>query len=288
MARVGGNGKGAATLHVGIIGLGGGASDMIPALVQHPHMQLVAAADIDPGQLEKFQGEFDAETYQRAEDLCANPQVDVVYIATPNQYHTAHALLALEQGKHVLVEKPMTLTLEDADVMIAAAARQGVQLLVNVKHSFDPYIVKIREIVQSGELGRLRMLHYWYFSDWLYRPRTAEELNPSLGGGVTWRQGPHQFDIVRTIAGGVVRSVRAMTGMWDEHRPVVGCHAAYLEFEDGTAATAVYSGYDHFNSRELTFGVGTAQPAAPSRKRNPRLRLPRPWRSSSWRKADRS
>jgi phthalate 4,5-cis-dihydrodiol dehydrogenase len=158
----------------------------------------------------------------------------------------------------------MTLTLEDADVMIAAAARQGGQLLVNVKHSFDPYIVKIREIVQSGELGQLRMLHYWYFSDWLYRPRTAEELNPSLGGGVTWRQGPHQFDIVRTIAGGMVRSVRAMTGMWDEHRPVVGCHAAYLEFEDGTAATAVYSGYDHFNSRELTFGVGAAQPAAPS------------------------
>jgi phthalate 4,5-cis-dihydrodiol dehydrogenase len=262
VARVGGKGKGAVILHVGIIGLGGGASDMIPAFVQHPHMQLTAAADIDSGQLEKFHSEFHAETYQRAEDLCAHPQVDVVYIATPNQYHTAHALLALEQGKHVLVEKPMTLTLEDADVMIAAAARQGVQLLVNVKHSFDPYVVKIREIVQSGELGQLRMLHYWYFSDWLYRPRTAEELNPGLGGGVTWRQGPHQFDIVRTIAGGMVRSVRAMTGMWDERRPVVGCHAAYLEFEDGTVATAVYSGYDHFNSRALTFGVGEVRPAA--------------------------
>jgi phthalate 4,5-cis-dihydrodiol dehydrogenase len=55
-----------------------------------------------------------------------------------------------------------------------------------------------------------------------------------------------------------------MTGMWDESRPVVGCHAAYLEFEDGTAATAVYSGYDHFQSRELTFGVGEARQAAES------------------------
>src|SRR5438093_6161081 len=237
---------------------------MLPAFVQQADMQRTAAADIDPGQLEKFHSEFYAETYQRAEDLCAHPQVDVVYIATPNQSHTAHALLALEQGKHVLVEKPMTLTLEDADVMIAAAARHGVQLLVNVKHSFDPYIVKIREIVQRGELGQLRMLHYWYFSDWLYRPRTAEELNPSLGGGVTWRQGPHQFDIVRTIAGGMVRSVRALTGLWDPRRPVVGCHAAYLDFEDGTAATAIYSGYDHFHSRELTFGVGEARPAAES------------------------
>src|SRR5262245_66302184 len=55
-----------------------------------------------------------------------------------------------------------------------------------------------------------------------------------------------------------------MTGLWDANRPVVGCHAAYLDFEDGTAATAVYSGYDHFNSRALTFGVGEARPAARS------------------------
>jgi phthalate 4,5-cis-dihydrodiol dehydrogenase len=264
VASVGADDKGAATLHVGIIGLGGGASDMIPAFAQHPHIALTAAADIDTGQLEKFQGEFQGKAYLNAEELCESPHVDAVYIATPNQFHTAHALMALERGKHVLVEKPMTLTLEDADVMIAAAARHGVQLLVNVKHSFDPHIRKIGEIVHGGELGRLRMLHYWYFSDWLYRPRTAEELNPSLGGGVTWRQGPHQFDILRTIAGGLVRSVRAMTGVWDERRPVVGCHTAYLDFEDGVAATAVYSGYDHFNSRELTFGLSEARQAAES------------------------
>jgi phthalate 4,5-cis-dihydrodiol dehydrogenase len=264
VASVGGDGKGSATVNVGVVGLGGGASDMIPVFAQHPHITLTAAADIDQGQLEKFHREFQAETYLSAEALCENPYVDVVYIATPNQFHIEHALLALEKGKHVLVEKPMTLTLDDADVMIEAADRHGVQLMVNVKHSFDPHIRKIGEIVQSGELGRLRMLHYWYFSDWLYRPRTGEELNPSLGGGVTWRQGPHQFDILRTLAGGMVRSVRAMTGTWDASRPVVGCHAAYLEFEDGTAATAVYSGYDHFHSRELTFGVGEARPAVES------------------------
>ena len=94
MASVAGNGKGAATLRIGIVGLGGGASDMIPAFVQHPHITLSAAADIDPGQLEHFQGEFHGETYLNAEELCQSPQVDVVYIATPNQFHTAHALLA--------------------------------------------------------------------------------------------------------------------------------------------------------------------------------------------------
>jgi phthalate 4,5-cis-dihydrodiol dehydrogenase len=140
MASVGRNGKGEATLRIGIVGLGGGASDMIPAFIQHPHIELTAAADLDRGQLEKFRSEFHGETYLRAEELCENPHVDVVYIATPNQFHTEHALMALERGKHVLVEKPMTLTLDDADVMIQAAERHGMQLMVNVKHSFDPYI----------------------------------------------------------------------------------------------------------------------------------------------------
>ena len=157
------------------------------------------------------------------------------------------------------------LTLEEADVMLQAAERNGMQLAVNVKHSFEPRIRKIREMVVSEELGKLRMLNYWYFNDWLYSPRTAEELTPELGGGVPWRQGPHQFDILRTIAGGLVRTVRATTGVWDETRPVPGCYSSFLEFENGVVATAVYSGYDHFNSRELTYRVdeGDAWPDPP-------------------------
>jgi phthalate 4,5-cis-dihydrodiol dehydrogenase len=242
-------------MNIGIIGLGGGASQMIPAFVRHPHIRITAAADTDPAQLEQFRGAHPGETYTSAAALCRSSQVDAVYIATPNQFHTEHALLALEQGKHVLVEKPMTLTLEDADLMIEAAERHRVHLAVNVKHSFEPRVRKLREIVLRGDLGRLRMLNYWYFSDWLYNPRTAEELDPALGGGVPWRQGPHQLDIIRTLAGGLVRSVRAMTGVWDPSRPVAGSYSSFLEFEDGVVATVVYSGHDHFNSNTLTHAV---------------------------------
>ena len=244
-------------INLGIIGLGGGAGDMIPVFAQHPGIEIVAAADVDLGQLEKFRAEFQGETYRDAAELCANPRVDLVYIATPNQFHTEHVLAALDRGKHVLVEKPMTLTLEEAEILIHAADRNGVRLAVNVKHSFEPRIRRLRAMVESGELGRLLMLNYWQYSDWLYRSRTREELDPLLGGGVTWRQGPHQFDIIRTIAGGLVRSVRAMTGTWDVNRPVVSCHSAFLEFEDGVAATAVYNGFDHFHSQELTFGLAS-------------------------------
>ncbi len=242
-------------MNIGVIGLGGGASQMIPAFVRHPHLRITAVADTDQSQLDQFRRVYPGETYLSAAALCRSAEVDAVYIATPNQFHTEHALAALEQGKHVLVEKPMTLNLEDADRMIEAAERHRVQLAVNVKHSFEPRIRKLREIVLQGELGRLRMLNYWYFSDWLYNPRTAEELNPDLGGGVPWRQGPHQIDMIRTVAGGLVRSVRAVTGVWDASRPVPGSYSSFMEFEDGAVATVVYSGYDHFNSKILTHAI---------------------------------
>lgn len=164
--------------------------------------------------------------------------------------------MALEQRKHVVLEKPMALTLDDAELMIQTAARTGAHLVVGHSHGFEPPIRQIRDIVRSGELGRLRMRHNWYFTDWIYRPRNPGELNTELGGGVTFRQGSHQFDLLRLIGGGLVRSVRAMTGVWDEERPTEGSHVVSLEFEDGTPATAVYSGYDRFHTTELTVGVG--------------------------------
>ena len=264
MTSSGGSGNGP-LLNLGIIGLGGGASQMLPAFARHSRVSVTAAADIDQEQLDKFRTQYEGETFLSAEAICQSPNVDVVYIATPNQFHTEHALTAIESKKHVYMEKPMTLTLEEADAMIQAAEQNGVQLAVNVKHSYEPRVRKIREMVVSEELGKLRMINYWYYNDWLYSPRTAEELTPELGGGVPWRQGPHQFDILRTIAGGLVRSVRAMTGVWDETRPVPGCYSSFLEFENGIVATAVYSGYDHFSSRELTYRVdeGDAWPDPP-------------------------
>ena len=102
------------------------------------------------------------------------------------------------------------------------------------------------------------MIHNWRFTDWLYRPRTPEEITPGFGNGILWRQGPHQFDIIRTIGGGRVRSLRATTQVFDPARRVAGAFTAFLEFEDGCCATVVQSGYDHFSSRSLVFGFDGA------------------------------
>src|SRR5262249_56219825 len=133
----------------------------------------------DAGAVASFARDFQAETYPNVEALCASPHVDVIYIATPTQYHTEHVLLALEHGKHVVIEKPMALNLDDADRMIQAAEARGRQLVVGHSHSFEPPIRKIREIAQSGALGRVRMLHNWCFTHSLYPPpNTAHPATP--------------------------------------------------------------------------------------------------------------
>jgi phthalate 4,5-cis-dihydrodiol dehydrogenase len=88
------------------------------------------------------------------------------------------------------------------------------------------------------------------------RPRRAAEFDVTQGGGVTYRQGAHQIDILRLIGGGLVKSVRATTFDWDAGRSSIGAHTIYLNFADGVAATAVYNGYGHFSGAELTSGVG--------------------------------
>ena len=109
----------------------------------------------------------------------------------------------------------------------------------------------MRRIIRSGELGRLCALHVWAYTDWMLRPRTAEELDINQGGGVPYRQGPHQIDTLRLLGGGLVRSVRGSTGQWFKGRPIPGYYSGFLEFEDGTPATLMHNGYGYFLASEL-------------------------------------
>lgn len=266
------------------MGLGGAAVNMLPAFRRSAFLRIAAVADIDPEIRSRFvRDHAGAVGYESAERLCDDPAIDLVYIATPNRLHFAHAMTALERGKHVLIEKPMAVTLQEADRMIAAAERHHVLLAVNVKHSFEPRIRRIRDFVLSGELGRLMMIHSWRYSDWLYRPRTPEEITPGFGNGILWRQGPHQFDIIRTIGGGLVRSVRAVSQVFDPARRVAGAFSALLEFENGCCATAVQSGYDHFSSRAMVFGFDAASPLSdPDRYGRARRKLLDQPDSAAW------
>jgi phthalate 4,5-cis-dihydrodiol dehydrogenase len=151
----------------------------------------------------------------------------------------------------VIVEKPMAISLAEAERMIEAAEKNGVKLLAGHTNSFELPIRAMRKVIQSGELGDLRAVHIWSYSDWMLRARTADESDPDQGGGIPYRQGSHQGDVVRLLGGGMLRSVRAMTGQWMPERTMPGYHCAYLEFEDGTPATIIHNGYGYFMTAEL-------------------------------------
>ena len=251
----------AGKLGLAIVGLGGAAVNMLPAFKRSPYFHVAAVGDIDPAILERFAADHPGtKTYTDLERLCSDPDVSLVYIGTPTRLHSEQARIALEHGKHVLIEKPMAVTLEEAEVMIATAERHRVLLGVNVKHSFEPRIQMVRELARGGTLGAMRMIQNWRYVNWLYQPRTPEELTPGWGCGLLWRQGPHQFDLIRAIGGGRLRSVRGMTGVWDPARRVPGAFTAYFEFENGVFGTATCCAYDHFDSRSMVQGFDGDSP----------------------------
>jgi phthalate 4,5-cis-dihydrodiol dehydrogenase len=243
-------------MRLGIIGLGVASTLALPEIARHPDILITAGADPRPAAREAFAAQFQARTYDSAEALCASPDVDSVTILTPNRMHAEHAILAAEHGKQVILDKPLALTLEDADRVIAAVDRNGVRLVVGHSQSMDGTIRYMADLVGSGQLGRPRTITTLFFSDWLYRPRSQDELDSGLGEGIVLRQGPVHADMVRMLGGGLVRSVRAVTSASDLRRPIDGGYTALAEFENGAAATMTYSGYGFFDSTELTFGVG--------------------------------
>lgn len=245
-----------APIGLAIAGLGMAGAVMVRAAVAHPGVRLVAVAEPNAETRNAFARDFNIPSFALLQALCDDPRVDAVYVATPHQFHAPHAISLAKAGKHIILEKPMALTLADCDAIIDAVDDAGVHLIVGHTHAFDPAVRAMARIVASGELGPLGMIAAWNYTNFLYRPRRPEELDTAQGGGILFNQLPHQIDIVRTIAGGRLRSVRAQATRLDPARPTEGSAAAFLELESGAAASLVYGGYDFFDSDELHFWIG--------------------------------
>ena len=237
-------------LGLGFLGIGQAVARIFQ---QYPDMsslpyRITAAADTRSHSLARFATEFAGSTYTDAEQLCADPSVDVVYIATPPELHRDHALMAAHYGKHMIVEKPLAMSVDECTQMVDAADAAGVKLMAGHTHSFDAPVRAMAELVHSRELGELQMVNTWNFNDFNRRPWPTSELRST--DGPVLNQGPHQVDVVRQIAGGLVRTVRAST-IWDDVRECVGGYTCHLEFQSGVSATLVYDARAFFDVAEL-------------------------------------
>jgi phthalate 4,5-cis-dihydrodiol dehydrogenase len=238
-------------IRIGLVGLGTAGRSLPQAVAKTTGFSFIAGADLRQEAREQYGAEFGIQTFDSVAAMCELRDIDAVYVATPNPFHAEHAIAALEHGKHVMVEKPMALTLEDCDRMITAAEKNRLKLMVAHTRSFNPPIRKMREIISSGRLGRVTQVHTLRYSPWLLRPREPGEINTELGGGVCYRQAPHQVDIARLLGGGLVRSVRAHAGRWSTENSTEGNYSALLQFDGGVTATLIYDGYGYFDDREL-------------------------------------
>ncbi|KAE8753637.1 gfo/Idh/MocA family oxidoreductase [Paraburkholderia madseniana] len=243
-------------IRLGIAGLGRAFSLMVPTFLADTRVQLVGACDPRAQARKQFEADFDAPTFDNIEALARLPDIDAIYIASPHQFHAAHTRIAASHGKHVLVEKPMALSLDECDDMIAACRDASVHLIVGHCHSFDTPYLRTRELVASGAYGDVKMIQALNYTDYLFRPRRPEELKTEDGGGAVFSQAAHQVDIVRLLAGSRATRIRAAVGNWDRARPTEGAYTATIWFENGAFATLAYNGYAHFDSDEWTGWIG--------------------------------
>lgn len=243
-------------VRVGICGLGVAARQVRSSIDSTEGARLTAVCDIRKEEVDAWTERYDLEGFTNIEDLVKSDSVDAVWICTPNNLHTPHTILAADHGKHVICEKPMTISIAEANKMVEAIERNRVKYVQGHSRIHRPYIWKMGQLIASGRFGRVIHINSLMYNDWTQRDWEIHSLDEDLGGGVVFRQGPHQVDPVRYLAGGLVKSVRGTAGYWHPTFNIPGNYQAFLDFEDGPTAFISFMGYGNFDGRELTWNIG--------------------------------
>jgi predicted dehydrogenase len=179
------------------------ARSHIPYIRAYKGADISGVCDSDLVQAKRLASRFDIpNVYDDAQDLLAEQRPNVVHILTPPQSHTDLSILAMEAGIHVLVEKPMALSVAEADRMITTAARKKVQLCVNHNRLFDPVILEAKRMVATGALGELVGVEAYQGLSHVDSGSSADGLSPKkiwisrLPGGVLQNVGPHSIALL--------------------------------------------------------------------------------------------
>ena len=238
-------------LGFGIIGCGMISNFHARAIADTPGARLVACYDQVPAAAERLAQSTGCKAYDRLEAMLADPAVDVVTVATPSGAHMEPAVAAAKAGKHVIVEKPLEITLARCDRIIEACDAAGVVLSTIFPSRFHDTSVTLKKAIQQNRFGRLTVgdaYVKWYRTQQYYDSgawRGTWELD---GGGALMNQAIHSVDLLLWLMG-PVEEVRAVTGLVAHERIAVEDVAvAAIRFANGAlgvieASTAVYPGY---------------------------------------------
>ena len=252
---------GAVTRGFGIVGAGIIAAVHADAIALLPDARLVAITDVAAGAARDFAAARGCAAESSLDDLLARRDVDVVCVCVPSGLHAEVGVRAAKAGKHLVVEKPVDVTLEAADRLLAAARQAGVTLTVMSQHRFDPGVTALKRLIDDGALGRLVLGEAstkWYRTQ-AYYGGAPWRGTWAMDGGALLNQGIHYVDLLRWCMGPAVE-VTAVCTTQTHDIEVEDTALAIVRFASGavgtiSATTAAYPGFPQ--KLEITGTEGT-------------------------------
>jgi len=224
----------APSLRWGIAGPGWIAERFVESLLRHGSQRVTAVGSRSIERAAAFGAPRGLRAHGSYEELAADPEVDVVYVATPHTAHLDVALAALEAGKHVLVEKPMGINAAQAEAIRAAAAARGLFAAEALWTVFLPRYDVVRQLVRDGRLGAVTQIVADYGE---YLPPSHRAYDPALAGGPLLDLGVYLFALATDLAGEATAvTARGATVPGRGGTPVNGRLSALLDFDGGAQA----------------------------------------------------
>jgi len=242
----------------GIVGCGVIGPIHAEAIASLPGAQLAAVTDIIPERAQKLAARYGAAPYTDFQEMLTRERLDVVIVCTPSGMHREHACRVMRSGRHVIIEKPMEISLAAIDEMLRVQQETGVKLAVISQHRFDPASRQVHDLLEEKAFGRLvlgNVIVPWWRSQGYYDSgawRGTWELD---GGGVLMNQSIHSIDLLQWFMG-PVKSIYAYTDTLAHRMETEDVAVAVLRFANGALGTiaATTGAYPGVTTRIEVFG----------------------------------
>jgi xylose dehydrogenase (NAD/NADP) len=231
-------------LRWGILGAARVNERLLPAIVEAHNSELIAIASRRPGAAAQTLAQYAPQqqgvhTYDDLDELLHNPGIQAVYLPMANHEHAEWALRAIEQGKHVLCEKPMALTVADIEAIEAAAQRCNVTVMEGFMYRFHPQHARVLELIRSGLIGEIRSVRASY--SFMMRPARMYRLaeNVGRGGGAMWDIGCYAIHSARLFFDHAPLAVTVMARYVESGADITA--SGIMDFGDGRFAHIDFS-----------------------------------------------
>ncbi len=221
-----------------VVGCGAWGANHCRTYVEHAYSELVAVCDLDGNRAAEFSRTFGADYYTDIHEMLKDERIDAVAVVTPDFAHADPLVAAVEAGKHVLVEKPLVTSREDAERVAAVARGHDVQIMADFHNRWNPVYYKIKDDIIEGKIGKPMSAYF----------RLNDIIDVPLGGLISWPEktsilwflGSHTVDVLCWLFDSKVRRVYAVSRaevLRGKGVDVADLYQSILEFENGGVAT---------------------------------------------------